>query len=964
MDNPVARERGALLKREGGVVLDHLLARRLLILRLGSGGELLDASPLFEPLLGLAFEGCCGRRPWEWGGRSEAASAAWQNLSAAIGQRRPWRGELDFPRGEDRRVYTDAWLDPIGEEGFLLSMSDQTVYGEETRRIARENERYQRALWGADFALFDWDVKTGRIHLSSRFHEMTGLGREECGDTISSLVDRLHPDDAPPTRAAFDALAEQRNSCDVEFRIRDGSGRWKWLRGRAHAVWSTDGSVLRVAGSLEDIHERKRAEEAAQLVEKRYRDAIHAARGVAYELRLGDPERGDYYLFMDDRLEEIIGIPSQTLTREAALALEEGALIRHPKFDGDREAFHERFLRGEIDIYQADLHVTDQHGGKKWLSDTAIPVFDAPGGRVIGSLGILQDITDRKTAELALGRQLARMELLNRIARLVAGRGSADQVFEVVLDALSKDLAIDFAAFFSLNGDNGQMVTEHLLPAGFAGLEPGSVHTLSSNDHDRIFSGGDPVVYSGELGESALCSRLGSEGIRSILALPLLTGEVPLGIMAVGRNREDAFSRGECGVLGQLSQHVALALAQQRLREDLERAIEDLKRTQQQLMRQERLRAMGQMASGIAHDINNALAPLTMYPEMLLATETELSPQVRQVLELINHSALNIAQTVARLGELYKTRDNEGERRPVNLNELINRVVHLTRPRWRDIARQQGSEIDVKTRLDPELTPLRLVEGEWRDALTNLVFNAVDAMPEGGEIHITTERAAGGARLVFRDTGEGMSDQTRRQCLEPFFTTKGQQGTGLGLPMVHSILERHGGTIEIDSAPAMGTTFTLFIPETPGEEGDADAGQGDGSFIPLSPSLPVAARLLVVDDDVAVRRALSMSLLREGFDVEMAASGADALVQFEAALAQARPFDAVMTDLGMPGMDGGELAARLRERHPGIPIILLTGWGAHFGRGAQRPPQVDVVLSKPPLMQELRDALRRLLPSP
>lgn len=957
------REREALLDAEREIVLGHLLNRRMIVLRLGNGGELLDASRLFETFFDRDFTDCAGSKPWQIDRSGSIGTPAWKNLATAIANHRPWAGELSFQGAAGQTRHADAALEPIGGGGFLLSLLDRTGYAGEMERLGVANERYRMALWGSNFAVFDWNIITGENYLSPRFYEMTALTAAEYDGSLEAFRTRVHPDDEEATMASLRGLIEEHRTYDSEYRFKDGRGEWMWLRARGHALWDAGGRLVRMAGSLEDIGQRKEAEAAALLIEKRYRDAIHAARGVAYELRFGGPGQPDEYIFMDERLEDFAGIPASRLTRKAALELERDAVIHHPEFDGDREAFHRRFLRGEIDIYQSDLRIRTHDGGEKWLSDISIPVFDDRHEKVIGSLGILQDITGRKVTELSLSRQLARMELLNRIVRVVAEEGTTDDIFAVVLSALASDLRADFAGFFSLGSTTGEVVVKQTRPAGFAGIEPGAVYHVPPDDATSLFAHGRLLVHSAGDHDCPLCGPLIDHGMESIVMVPLRTGEGPIGMLVVGRCEEDAFSRGEDDFLAQLSHHVALALGQHRLQEELEKVIVDLKETQRQLLHQERLRAMGQMASGIAHDINNALAPLTMYPEMLLATEENLSPQVREVLELINHSALNIAQTVSRLGELYKRQDNEGERRLVDLNALVTRVVDLTRPRWRDIARQQGAEIRVSTNLATDLPPIRAIEGEIRDALTNLCFNAVDAMARGGRIELTTRRVSGGAELSCRDTGIGMDEETRLQCLEPFFTTKGHHGTGLGLPMVHAVVERHNGTIRVDSAPGKGTTFTIFLPAAP-TVGLPSAPGTTPQATRAATSVPPSrcAHLLIVDDDVSVRKALAMSLLKEGYDVAVAESGHDAIAQFEQAANAGNVFDAVITDLGMPEMDGAELAGRLRKAWPATPIILLTGWGVHFGKLRQQPDSVDVVLSKPPLIQELRNALDRLLP--
>jgi PAS domain S-box-containing protein len=247
----------------------------------------------------------------------------------------------------------------------------------------------------------------------------------------------------------------------------------------------------------------------------------------------------------------------------------------------------------------------------------------------------------------------------------------------------------------------------------------------------------------------------------------------------------------------------------------LQRAYDELRASQQQVMQQERLRALGQMASGIAHDINNAISPVALYTEALLTHETSLSSRARSQLEIIQRAVDDIAQTVARMGEFYRQRDLQQPLAPVDLNALVHQVIALTRARWSDMAQQRGTAIEMRTELAPDLPPVPAVESQIREALVNLVFNAVDAMPEGGPITIRTRLdTTGGTRSVLlevEDEGVGMDEEARRRCFDPFFTTKGERGSGLGLAMVYGIAQRHGARLEVESEPGKGTVIRLRL---------------------------------------------------------------------------------------------------------------------------------------------------------
>jgi DNA-binding response OmpR family regulator/anti-sigma regulatory factor (Ser/Thr protein kinase) len=391
---------------------------------------------------------------------------------------------------------------------------------------------------------------------------------------------------------------------------------------------------------------------------------------------------------------------------------------------------------------------------------------------------------------------------------------------------------------------------------------------------------------------------------------------------------------------------------------ELERSNEALRQAQQALIQQERLRALGQMASGIAHDINNAISPIALYTESLLKRETNLSERGRGQLLTVQRAIDDVAQTVARMREFYRPSQTQSQRAQVELNLLVHQVVDLTRARWSDLPQRRGVMIELKCELAADLPNIRGVEHEIRDALTNLIFNAVDALPRGGVIEVRTsllnsDTTQPRVRLEVTDSGVGMDEETRRRCLEPFFTTKGERGTGLGLAMVYGMAQRHGAALEIDSRPGSGTTLRILFPS--GVAVPTDTVRMPALQVPSRP-----LRILIVDDDVTLNESLRSTLQEEGHEVTAAAGGQEGLDAFHSALSSHAPFDVVITDLGMPYVDGRQVIAGVRASAPHTPIILLTGWGKGLDADGEPPPEVDRVLGKPPRMRELRVALAQV----
>jgi len=313
---------------------------------------------------------------------------------------------------------------------------------------------------------------------------------------------------------------------------------------------------------------------------------------------------------------------------------------------------------------------------------------------------------------------------------------------------------------------------------------------------------------------------------------------------------------------------------------------------------------------------------------------------------------------VSRLREFYRKREEGETYRPLSLNQMVEQAVALTRPRWRDEALGSGRTILVEADMRP-IPKILGSESELRELLTNLIFNAVDAMPEGGNIRIRTgmrEAPAGEEPrttppvphvfLEVSDTGTGMTEEVRRRCLEPFFSTKGERGTGLGLPMVFGIVKRHRGTLDIESAVGKGTTFILHLP--------ADAVQTrEVQQRTQAPSGPL--HVLVVDDEPIARDVLTEYLTGDGHTVQTAVNGRDGFEKFKGGR-----FSVVITDRAMPEVGGDQLAAMVKEASPATPVVLLTGFGDLMNAAGEKPDGVDLVVKKPIRLGTLREVLVKM----
>ena len=552
--------------------------------------------------------------------------------------------------------------------------------------------------------------------------------------------------------------------------------------------------------------------------------------------------------------------------------------------------------------------------------------------------------------------QLSRLELLSRIVRSILELHDLESILRTMLGYLEESFGVDYGCVLLYDelGDRVELktISSKTLPiAEKLGFEEGQLFHAEATGLRSALRG--KVAHLPDLTtlDDECYRKFSQAGIGSMLIVPMITGDRTIGLLVLARREANAFEEDEIEFLRRLSEYVALAVYQTKLHLNLESAYEDLRQAQEAMMQQERLKALGQMASGIAHDINNALAPVIGFSDIILRDEPNLSDNAKQYLRIIRTAGEDIVNIVSRMREFYRSRDERERLLPVDLNRMAEQVVELTRPRWRDIPQERGIMVYVNLDLQEDLPHIMGIESEIREAMTNLVINAVDAMPEGGRITIRTRSIEDNVLLEVSDTGMGMDEETRRRCLEPFYSTKGDLGTGLGLAMVYGTMQRHEGDIEIESELGKGTTMRLIFPvrriETPPREEERES----VSIRPL--------KVLVIDDEPLLRRLMKEMLEGEGHTVETADGGEAGLNAFRTARERGEPFDLIITDLGMPYMDGRTVARTVKGESPETTVIMMTGWGARMKAGGEIPAEVDAVLNKPPRLTAIQEMLAR-----
>ncbi|TAK22065.1 MAG: hybrid sensor histidine kinase/response regulator [Chloroflexota bacterium] len=657
-------------------------------------------------------------------------------------------------------------------------------------------------------------------------------------------------------------------------------------------------AVRRAFDDARGRRERRRSEVAARATEERYRavveqsmDAIMIARGTevvfANQARADLIGVGDIDAVRGLTLQDFIVVEDWPLVRDRTLARQRG---EHPP-----SRYQCRFRRatGEVRTVEVVASTVTLDGE---------PV----------ALAVLRDVTERVSKE----------ENRARLATIV----------EASEDAIVGVTAVDWSITSWNRGAEqlyGYSSTEAIGRELAILFPPEQVHEL----HDAR-----ERVSRGEHVQRPEAVRMHKDGGRIDVAVSIS----PIKDEA-GRVVGSASIARDIGERTRARQ--ALELSNRRLTE----ALAELRQTQQHLVQQERLRAMGEMASGIAHDFNNQLGLILGYSELLLDRSEEWGDResVERSLNTIYTAASDAAVVVRSLRAFYGAPGEiDAHTEPIDLQELVAQVAVLTRPRWRDQALARGATIDLVIGAG-KVPPILGIEAELREVLTNLIFNAVDAMPDGGVIDIRARSDDDHVVLTVGDHGIGMSEEVRRRCFEPFFSTKGEHGSGLGLSMVHGLVRRIGGTIDVASAPDRGTTFTIRLPL---------AVAGAALIQPAAVRPRGCARILLVDDEPGLRRLGARLLSQAEHTVVSASNGREALELFRAG-----SFDLVITDRAMPEMDGDQVALAIKAISPSTPVVLLTGFGSLMNASEEMPLGVDAVLSKPISGPELTRAIDRLL---
>lgn len=739
---------------------------------------------------------------------------------------------------------------------------------------------------------FELTPARGFTFISQSIEERIGYQAAEFYADPELVWKLIHPDDAGQLTALFDMTSENPHSRSlIRWRHRDGT--IVWVEYWNTLIVSDDGKSRAVEGIGRDVTDWKRME--SELLESRQR------------LETIMETVADGILVQDDQL-ALIAINSsaeKTLGATAAEIQADGplpsSLWRVVDESGQTVPFSDTPIRRVVQTGHphppVTLGIVRRDGSLVWVRNTSHPLKRQGDTKHRGVVTSLVDVTSAKLATDLLKRNEG------QLSAIVASVSDAI----VAGDSHGRIVLFNPAAEAMFHYEAGEVIGEsftRLVPERFLASYRAVTTALQNSD--------SPTHNNRVVAEWVGCRKSGEEFPVEATVTRISAGDGDIWVVVV----HDLTER----------------IAAERQHEALERA--------------EKLRAVGQMASGVAHDLNQYLGIVAGYSELgieQIKRSSLDSTRVQEILEAINRAAMDGAETVRRLLTFGRPKP-EGAPVTVDFATLLIDVAKLTAPHWRDAAQAQGRPINLHVASAGDVSIMGWPAG-LREALTNLVFNAVDALPNGGQIWLDATRREHDVLVTVRDDGAGMSVEVQRRAFEPFFSTKGERGTGLGLSMVYGIVERHKGRIDIVSTVGAGTAFHLCFPIV------ADSVERGPEFA----SAPALTRLkvLTVDDEPQVAEVLSSMLSLDGHQVTATTSAEDALDRL------ARDgFDLVISDLGLgTGMNGWELCAAVHRLIPTMPFVLATGWGAQIDRHEAREKGVLAVLSKPYRIGELRQAL-------
>ena len=821
---------------------------------------------------------------------------------------------------------------------------------EATNHALWESEaRYARAMHAAVDGLWDWHIPTGVVSLSPKWRAVLGHDASTSLDLEAAFLSRIHPEDVKRVQDGLDAHLAERVPYELEFRMRDAAGTYRWFWAKGEAERDTAGQPVRMAGGIADISERKAAEEASLRTDRILR--VRSACNLAL-----------VHTGSEDALLQAV---AEVAVHEGGYRMAWIGYAEHDDARSMRPVAVSGDERGYVEVTRISWNENDPRGlgptgmcirtgepqavqdigsdpalrlwrdaalERGYRSSCAIPL--RVEGATIGALMLYSSepraFDPEEIALLTeLGNDLSFGIRAKRDARVVAEQQAKLTLFRQAIERSSD-------AFFVADAETGRFVDFNETAAKQLGYSAAELREMGPADIAPSISA--PYAWK----ESVERIRRGEIPVRRSVHVRKDGTRLPVEISFSLIDGPDATL--VLGIARDVSEREAAEGEQEALRRQLEQS--------------QKMESVGRLAGGVAHDFNNLLTVVNATADLALTDMPEDDP-LREDLEQIRAAGDRAATLTRQL--LAFSRQQVMHRRTVALNDVITDFLGM-------VQRVIGEHIRVETRLAEDLEALHADPGQLEQVLMNLCLNARDAMPRGGTLTIETQnvevdqdqaashvtmRAGPHVLVTVSDTGTGMDEETCARVFDPFFTTKGQgKGTGLGLSTAYGIVKQTGGSIWVSSKPGRGTTFKIYLPV-------ARDGEPTEAGLPAPTARAGSERILVVEDEPAIRQLVRRLLKNAGYDVVEAGSGKEALSLI--AERDGPPIELILTDLVMPGMSGAQLAAALDRDHPHVKILLATGYSS--GTVADRLPAHREwnVIGKPYAIDHLLREVRRVL---
>lgn len=523
-------------------------------------------------------------------------------------------------------------------------------------------------------------------------------------------------------------------------------------------------------------------------------------------------------------------------------------------------------------------------------------------------------------------------------------RNSIKNVISHLLRAVLQQHEVHYSGIFlrSQYHDKWRMLSEYYENKTFSRLGLDLITGLASLK-ETIFNSSEYQYwhqqYASHFLNPVFEDSLKKYPLNSAILFPFSVEQSYYGVWIVAfQRREDHLSNDEL----QLYRFISYLMVQLIEKKAL---IERKNKYETYLKHLEKMKIIGELASGSAHHLNNILSVIIGKTQMLQKKTRD--DQLLRDLKIIERTASDGAQAIRRLQSVSSRGTPDESHKAININDLVQEVVEIARPRFEREAQSRGIRYDLRLSLG-KIYPIMGDSAALREVLLNLINNALDAMPNGGQLSIQTTLKENDVLIFISDTGTGIPEAIRDKIFEPFFSTKGQKGNGLGLSIAAEIIARHNGKIYVDSIPKKGSIFMIEIPALKDESiisAKEASSPNDFSY-----------KVLLVDDEGVVRETLAEMLEEEGCEVAMASDAEDAILKF-----QKYQCDVVLTDLSMPGLNGYELAQRIKSINSRIPVFLITGWNQLDRKFMESNKVIDGIIEKPFSIEQIRQKIETFM---